>query len=73
MQKPTKSTERQPEEQVKRFLETARAFGCDEDKEKFEAALGKIAAHRPRVKGKKEADSPSTGRGEKKHTSETPQ
>ena len=33
--------------QMQRFIETARALGCDEDKEKFEAALGKIAAHKP--------------------------
>jgi hypothetical protein len=29
--------------QFGRFLETARALGCDEDKEQFEAKLGKIA------------------------------
>jgi hypothetical protein len=33
--------------QVVRFVETARALGCDEDKDKFEAALGKIARHKP--------------------------
>jgi hypothetical protein len=33
--------------QVERFRETARALGCDEDKERFEAQLGKIAAHKP--------------------------
>jgi hypothetical protein len=35
------------ETQFGRFVETARKLGCDEDKERFEAALGKIAAHRP--------------------------
>jgi hypothetical protein len=30
-----------------RFVDVARALGCDEDKEKFEATLGKIAAHKP--------------------------
>ncbi len=29
--------------QRQKFVETARALGCDEDKERFEAALGKIA------------------------------
>ena len=30
--------------QVDRFIETARALECDEDKERFEAKLGKIAS-----------------------------
>lgn len=33
--------------QIERFRETARRLGCDEDKEKFEAQLGKIAEHKP--------------------------
>jgi len=33
--------------QFSRFVETARALGCDEDKERFEAQLGKIAEHKP--------------------------
>jgi len=36
-----------PNAQHKRFVETAREIGCEEDKEKFEAALAKIAAHKP--------------------------
>jgi hypothetical protein len=28
-------------------LETARKLGCDEDKERFEKSLGKIAAYKP--------------------------
>jgi hypothetical protein len=40
--------------QIERFMETARALGCDEDKERFEGALGKIAAHKPRDAQKKE-------------------
>jgi hypothetical protein len=36
-----------PKEQFDRFVETARALGCDEDKERFEVALGKIAAYKP--------------------------
>jgi hypothetical protein len=39
-----------PAEQVSRFIETARALGCDEDKERFEAALGKIASASARPK-----------------------
>jgi hypothetical protein len=38
----------QSAEQFSRFVETARALECDEDKERFEAALGKIATHKPR-------------------------
>jgi hypothetical protein len=30
--------------QVDRFIETARALECDEDKERFEDKLGKIAS-----------------------------
>lgn len=33
--------------QIERFRETAPGIGCDEDKEKFEAQLGKIAEHKP--------------------------
>jgi hypothetical protein len=33
--------------QFDRFVETARALGCDEDKERFEEALGKIARYKP--------------------------
>jgi hypothetical protein len=45
----TKRQERVAESQTQFgvFLETARALGCDEDKEKFEAALRKVAAHKP--------------------------
>jgi hypothetical protein len=32
--------------QIDRFIETARALGCDEDKDKFEAQLGKIVAQK---------------------------
>ena len=39
--------------QIERFKETARALGCDEDKERFEAALGKVAAHKPAIAAKK--------------------
>ena len=33
---------------MNRFIETARKLGCDEDKAKFESALRKIAAHKPK-------------------------
>jgi len=33
-------------EQIEAFRKTARALGCDEDKEKFEAKLRKIAAQK---------------------------
>ena len=36
--------------QFSRFVETARALGCDEDKARFEAKLGKIAAQKPIAK-----------------------
>jgi hypothetical protein len=36
-----------------RFIETARKLGCDEDKERFEESLGKIAAYKPPPKPKK--------------------
>ena len=49
-------------EQHKRFVETARALGCDEDKERFEAALAKIAAHKPSRRGRK------TRKGKKKES-----
>ncbi len=32
------------DDQHKRFVETARALECDEDKERFEDKLGKIAS-----------------------------
>jgi hypothetical protein len=40
-----------PQDQVLRFVETARALGCDEDKERFEAKLGEIAKQRPKKDG----------------------
>jgi hypothetical protein len=40
-------SEKAKPDQLRAFIETARALGCDEDKERFEAALGKVAAHKP--------------------------
>ena len=34
-------------EQGKKFEAAARTLGCDEDEEKFNAALGKVARHKP--------------------------
>ena len=34
--------------QFDRFVETARKLQCDEDKERFEAQLGKIAKAKPK-------------------------
>ena len=34
--------------QSDRFIETARALGCDEDEETFKAKLGQIARRRPK-------------------------
>jgi hypothetical protein len=33
--------------QIERFIETSRALGCDQDKEKFEASLSAIAHFKP--------------------------
>jgi hypothetical protein len=38
--------------QFDRFVETARELDCDEDKERFEKSLGKIAAFKPPKKAK---------------------
>jgi hypothetical protein len=38
--------------QIKRFIETARKLECDEDKQRFEKSLGKIAAYKPPKKPK---------------------
>jgi hypothetical protein len=48
--------------QIDRFRAVARALSCDEDKEKFETTLGKIAAHKPSRKSakKKGPDSKSS-------------
>ena len=48
------SKPRDPKEQFERFVETARAIGCDEDKERFEKQLGRIASYKPPPKGKKQ-------------------
>ncbi len=40
-------------EQIEAFRKTARALGCDEDKDKFESQLGKIATHKQKPVGPK--------------------
>jgi hypothetical protein len=50
---PTRKNTDPPEDQVARFKDVARALGCDEDKEKFEAALGAIVQYKPPPKPKK--------------------
>lgn len=54
MPKHTKSSKNPT--QHDRFVETARALGCDEDKERFEAKLDEIVRHKPE---KDESDSES--------------
>lgn len=47
--------------QRERFIETARALGCDEDEAAFDAQLRVIAAHRP----EKDEKPPTKPRGKK--------
>lgn len=44
------SPKRDASEQHKRFIETARALECDEDKGRFEEKLGRIAGAKPAMK-----------------------
>lgn len=45
---PAKHQKRAPDtEQVARFVETARALGCDEDEAAFDEKLKVIARHKP--------------------------
>lgn len=54
-----KSTDK-AKQQHARFVETARKLGCDEDKERFEKSLGKIAAYKPPPKEPSEPKKPKT-------------
>lgn len=49
----TRTTDTQ---QRKRFIETARALECDEDKERFEEKLGRIAKAKPKPATKGKSD-----------------
>lgn len=40
-------TEASKESQATRFEQAARELGCDDDEAKFNAALGKVARHKP--------------------------
>ncbi len=51
----TKKAKQNPTEQHQRFIETARALECDEDKERFEEKLKRIATAKPKPKPKKPA------------------
>ena len=53
---PQKKTDNQRE----RFIETARQLECDEDKERFEEKLGKIAKAKPR--GRRATAHPGAGK-----------
>jgi hypothetical protein len=50
------------ETQFDRFVETARKLDCDEDKERFEKSLGKIAAYKPPKKPSKKAAKPAAAK-----------
>ena len=49
----TKSTKRTPTDQHRRFIETARALECDEDMERFEEKLKRIATAKISKKDKR--------------------
>jgi hypothetical protein len=46
-----------PKEQIKRFIETARQLECDEDKERFEEKLKRIASAKPKPPPKRKPPS----------------
>jgi hypothetical protein len=48
--------------QFDRFVETAQKLGCDEDKEKFEETLRKIARQRPKKESGQELKKSKTSR-----------
>lgn len=43
----TKTTGKKSDSQSERFIEAARKLGCDESEANFEAALKKVARHKP--------------------------
>ena len=60
---------RAPETQFAHFVETARKLGCDEDKERFEKSLGKIAAYKPPKKESSDGvEKPKTPRKKAAHS-----
>jgi len=54
---PTKQPmKKKPNSQIDRFRETARQLECDEDQERFEKKLGKIAKAKPSLAKKVDDD-----------------
>lgn len=49
---PRKSPEKRELSQRDRFIEAARQLECDDDKERFEKRLGKVAKAKPKAKAK---------------------
>jgi|HubBroStandDraft_1064217.scaffolds.fasta_scaffold467318_2 hypothetical protein len=47
MTKATRKNDPDRPTQISRFKEAARALGCDESEERFDAALKKVAVHKP--------------------------
>jgi hypothetical protein len=47
-------------EQSKRFIEAARALGCDEDPAHFDEILRKVARHKPPLHVRPERKKPKT-------------
>jgi hypothetical protein len=50
---------KQSTEQSRAFIEAARALGCEEDEAKFNAALGKVARHKPQQEAPKKEKKPA--------------
>jgi len=52
-----------PKDQIHKFREAARALGCDESEVTFDAALGKIARHKPKPTDEIDVDKSGTKSG----------
>lgn len=55
---------KQPEDQARKFIDAARELGCDEDESHFEAALKKVARHKPPHDKSAELKQPKDGKGD---------
>lgn len=55
---PKRKAKDEPSERRSRFIETARALGCNEDEAAFEAKLGKLARAHPKVAPKAKPKAP---------------
>ena len=51
---PGKSSKSPSEEQVERFIETARELGCEDDEDAFVEKLRRVAQHKPPQPPKRE-------------------